>query len=81
MTQVTIPIDYFVHRQILDIPKINKAEEPEATFSSTMYALLSDISKTKTYSDPNPKLLMDQEVLDNRGEIATLSVISHVPAE
>ncbi|OMJ26897.1 hypothetical protein AYI69_g3689 [Smittium culicis] len=52
LAQATRPIDYFVHRRILENPGLDTSEDPEVVFVSTMRALLSDVAATPAVHDP-----------------------------
>ncbi|OMJ19377.1 hypothetical protein AYI69_g6643 [Smittium culicis] len=48
LAQAKRSIDYFVHRRIQEKPGLDTSEDPEVMFSSTMRALLSDVTGTVT---------------------------------
>ncbi|PVU87853.1 hypothetical protein BB561_006145 [Smittium simulii] len=48
LAQATRPIDFYVHRRIQDNPTLDRADDPEIMFASTMRALLSDVAASVT---------------------------------
>ncbi|PVU86994.1 hypothetical protein BB561_006494 [Smittium simulii] len=60
--QATRPIDYYVHRRIIDNLELNTAEDPAIMFASTMQVLLADIAATGLDFFGKPTELIKTEV-------------------